>query len=126
MEALPTVSELDAMSENELLFHIGRETIGGAAVPQSIGTLVKRGQEVLGQLEPQLKALLCDPDGPKAFLSGLSSEALHTAVVAVIAGTAGLGLTQIAICYVAAVLVRRGLELYCGVPGKAAVAPTAD
>jgi hypothetical protein len=117
---VPTPQELDVLSENELLLRLGRESVGGAAVPQSLGSLIERGRHVLQQAEPKLKVLLCDTDGPKAALGELSHEALHAAIVALIAGTAGFNFTAVAAAYVAAVIARRGLRTYCVVPGAAA------
>jgi hypothetical protein len=107
------------MSENELLLCLGRETVGDAAVPQSLGSLIDRGRNILQEVEPWLKKLVCDADGPKPFLEDLSHEALHSAVVAIIVGTAGFSFPHIAAIYLAAVIVRRGLQNYCGVPAAA-------
>jgi hypothetical protein len=123
MSEVPTQAELASMEEDELLLCLGRETAGNAAVPQSLGSLIQRGQVVFAEVQPRLRTLLCDADGPKAVLTELSKDALHGAVVAIIAGTAGLALTQAAIIYLAAIVVRRGLEYYCATPVAGAAKP---
>lgn len=120
---VPTASQLDAMDEDELLLCVGQETVGDdVAVPQSLGSLIERGRQVMRDAEPKLKAVLCDPDGPKAVLNALSKEALHQEVVALIAASAGFAFTQVAIIYIAAVVLKRGLDVYCAVPMPAASA----
>lgn len=119
MAAVPDAAELDAMEENELLFSLGRETVGDAAVPQSLGSLVQRGRELVRKIAPQAKDLLCDADGPRALLKEITGQSLHEAVALAIAGVA-TGLTPLACAYVAALILRRGLDLYCAAPASVA------
>lgn len=119
MTNVPTPQELDVLTENELLLRLGRESVGGAAVPQSLGSLIECGRRVLLQVEPKLKALLCDEDGPKAALGELSHESLHVTIAAFLAGTTDFNYSAVAAAYVAAVVARRGLQTYCAAPRAA-------
>jgi hypothetical protein len=127
MSDSPPFSRINTMSEDELLLCIGQETAeNDAAVPQSLGSLIERGRQVMQKAEPMLKILLCDPEGPKPVLAALSDEALHAAVVALIAGTAGFAFTPVAITYITAVILRRGLNCYCAMPKPAMSAATPE
>ena len=85
-----------------------------------------RGRPVLHDAQPTLKSLLCDADSAKSILSKLSKEALHATIVAIIAGTAGVSFTPLAILSLTAIVVRRGLQVYCAAPAAAAVPSAAS
>lgn len=124
MSDAPTPSELDAMGEDELLLCIGQETVGDdVAVPQSLGSMIERGRQVMRDAEPKLKAAVCGPDGPKDILDSLTKEVLHREVVALVSMTLGATFSQLAIVYIAAVLLKHGLNRYCATPAMNAASP---
>jgi hypothetical protein len=116
------LANLDAMPEDELFFRLGRETVGEAIVPQSFETLTERGRIVLAEVAPAVRAVLCADGGVRDLLKDLSDEARKQQVVLLLGG-ALTGFTHLAVILVGALVLRAGLDRYCGSAAAAPASP---
>ncbi len=108
------VDELLSLSDNELYFRLGREISREAATPQGAGFLVRRGKEFISQEVDSIRAAVCRPDGPRAAVGSVNETTLAASIANVIVEGGHLDISHIAALYIAALLLRTGLNTFCG------------
>ncbi len=107
------LEELAALSDSELYLMLGREMSRGAAVPQSLGSLVQIGKRAFADLHGDLQLAVCGASGPRKGLKDLTQTGLMNAIATAIVGSQERNLPHGAALYAAVLIARTGLEMYC-------------
>jgi len=123
MPKAPPLEKLAQLTDNELYLRLGRELTASEAIPQSMDTLIQKGRESYQKIASHIASMICEGKEPQTNFKDLHDTALTSALAAWMVNQGTFQYGHAAALYVAAIIARAGLSVFCQTYGPGQLPP---